>query len=42
MYQGAPTRRLVDGADDVHELLIAKSVLEQYHAGRPWDFGSWP
>ncbi len=40
MYQGARTLRLADGPDEVHRILIAKTVLRAYHAGKGWDFGN--
>jgi acyl-CoA dehydrogenase len=39
MYRGARTLRLADGPDEVHRILIARNVLEHYHAGQSWDFG---
>jgi acyl-CoA dehydrogenase len=38
MYLGARTLRLADGPDEVHRILIAKSVLHQYESGTSWDF----
>ncbi|MBX3490172.1 acyl-CoA dehydrogenase family protein [Parvibaculum sp.] len=40
MYQGARTLRLADGPDEVHRIVIAKSVLKCYHEGMSWDFGA--
>ena len=40
MYQGARILRLADGPDEVHQILIAKSVLHQYETGIGWDFGN--
>jgi len=40
MYQGARTLRIADGPDEVHKILIAKNVLNRYHAGQGWDFGN--
>ena len=40
MYQGARTLRLADGPDEVHKILIAKTVLHRYEKGETWDFGS--
>ncbi len=40
MYQGARTLRLADGPDEVHKILIAKSVLKQRRESGSWDFGS--
>ena len=39
MYTGARTLRIADGPDEVHRILIAKNVLNKYHAGGNWDFG---
>ena len=40
MYTTARTLRLADGPDEVHRILIAKTVLRAYHAGQGWDFGN--
>jgi acyl-CoA dehydrogenase len=40
MYEGARTLRIADGPDEVHKILIAKNVLQRYHAGQGWDFGN--
>ena len=40
MYLGARTLRLADGPDEVHKILIAKSVVHWYEAGGSWDFGN--
>ena len=40
MYLGARTLRLADGPDEVHKILIAKTVLHRYEAGETWDFGN--
>src|SRR5688500_13350982 len=40
MYLGARTLRLADGPDEVHKILIAKTVLHRYEQGETWDFGS--
>ncbi len=40
MYTGARSLRLADGPDEVHRILIAKTVLRAYHAGLGWDFGN--
>ena len=40
MYLGARTLRIADGPDEVHKILIAKSVLKRYAAGESWDFGN--
>lgn len=39
MYLGARTLRIADGPDEVHRILIAKNVMNRYHAGGGWDFG---
>lgn len=39
MFQGARTLRLADGPDEVHRIVIAKSVLKCYEEGMSWDFG---
>jgi len=38
MYLGARTLRLADGPDEVHQILIAKSVLHRYERGESWGF----
>ncbi|MBV9934415.1 MAG: acyl-CoA dehydrogenase, partial [Actinobacteria bacterium] len=38
MYAGAPTMGLADGADEVHKVTVARSVLKDY---RPHE-GLWP
>ena len=38
MYLGARTLRLADGPDEVHRILIAKTVLHHYETGSSWDF----
>jgi len=38
MYQGARVLRIADGPDEVHKILIAKSVLHRAEAGEGWDF----
>ncbi|MDP6381271.1 MAG: acyl-CoA dehydrogenase family protein, partial [Phycisphaerae bacterium] len=38
MYTAARNLRIADGPDEVHKILIAKSVLRRYHDGRSWDF----
>jgi acyl-CoA dehydrogenase len=40
MYTGARTLRIADGPDEVHKILIAKSVLGRNAAGESWDFGN--
>ena len=40
MYLGARTLRIADGPDEVHKILIAKNVLDQYENGDSWDFGN--
>ena len=41
MYQGARTLRLADGPDEVHQILIAKNVLNRYRGHEQgWDFGN--
>jgi acyl-CoA dehydrogenase len=40
MFQGARTLRLADGPDEVHRILIAKNVLNQFDGGPGWDFGN--
>jgi acyl-CoA dehydrogenase len=40
MYQAARTLRIADGPDEVHKILIAKNVLDRYHGGQGWDFGT--
>jgi acyl-CoA dehydrogenase len=38
MYLGARTLRLADGPDEVHRILVAKTLLHVYEAGGSWDF----
>jgi acyl-CoA dehydrogenase len=38
MYLGARTLRLADGPDEVHRILIAKSIVHHYEKGESWDF----
>ena len=38
MYLGARTLRLADGPDEVHRILIAKTVVHHYETGGSWDF----
>ena len=40
MYLSARSLRLADGPDEVHKILIAKSVMRRRDAGEGWDFGS--
>ena len=40
MYRGARTLRIADGPDEVHRIVIARSVLRRYHDGMSWDFGA--
>lgn len=40
MYLGARTLRIADGPDEVHRIVIARSVLKCYHDGMSWDFGA--
>ena len=41
MYTGARTLRLADGPDEVHRIVIAKTVLARYRDGETgWDFGN--
>jgi acyl-CoA dehydrogenase len=40
MYLGARTLRIADGPDEVHRILIAKSVVNHYEVGKSWDFGN--
>lgn len=40
MYTGARTLRIADGPDEVHRIVIARTVLKAYHAGESWDFGA--
>jgi acyl-CoA dehydrogenase len=40
MFLGARTLRIADGPDEVHRILIAKSVLGRYANGDGWDFGN--
>jgi len=40
MYLTARTLRLADGPDEVHRVLVAKSVQHRYESGRGWDFGA--
>jgi acyl-CoA dehydrogenase len=39
MYLGARVLRIADGPDEVHKILIAKSVLGAYRTTGSWDFG---
>jgi acyl-CoA dehydrogenase len=38
MYLGARTLRLADGPDEVHRILIGRSVVHHYEKGESWDF----
>jgi acyl-CoA dehydrogenase len=38
MYLGARTLRIADGPDEVHRILVAKTVLHHYEKGSSWDF----
>ncbi|MFZ3033781.1 MAG: hypothetical protein WA138_07200 [Parvibaculum sp.] len=40
MYLGARTLRIADGSDEVHRIVIARSVLKCYHDAMSWDFGA--
>ncbi len=40
MYLAARTLRIADGPDEVHKILVAKSVIHRYEAGGSWDFGN--
>ena len=40
MLLGADGARSSPGPDEVHKILIAKNMLEQYHAGNSWNFGN--
>jgi len=40
MYQTARVLRLADGPDEVHRILIAKSILGVRHDGEGWDFAA--
>jgi len=39
MYLGARSLRIADGPDEVHKVLVAKTVLGAYLRGQSWDFG---
>ena len=39
MYHGARSLRLADGPDEVHRILMAKTILSRYHSGEGWAFG---
>jgi|TARA_B100000953_G_scaffold88248_1_gene72016 acyl-CoA dehydrogenase len=40
MYQGARSLRIVDGPDEVHRILVAKTVLNHVEHEGSWDFGN--
>jgi len=40
MYLGARTLRLADGPDEVHKILIGRSIIHRYEQGDSWDFGN--
>ena len=40
MYQGARVLRIADGPDEVHKILVAKNVLQDWETGGSWDFGT--
>ena len=39
MYLTARVLRLADGPDEVHKILMAKTILRHYEAGETWNFG---
>ncbi len=39
MYHGARSLRLADGPDEVHRILMAKTILSRYRSGEGWAFG---
>lgn len=40
MYLAARTLRLADGPDEVHRVLVARSIQHRYESGGAWDFGA--
>jgi alkylation response protein AidB-like acyl-CoA dehydrogenase len=38
MYRRARAARIYDGVDEVHKQVVARGVLRQFEAGRPWSF----
>jgi alkylation response protein AidB-like acyl-CoA dehydrogenase len=38
MYRQARAARIYDGPDEVHRMVVARKVLQQYGQGTPWDF----
>jgi alkylation response protein AidB-like acyl-CoA dehydrogenase len=38
MYRQARAARIYDGPDEVHRMVVARRVLQQYGQGNAWDF----
>lgn len=39
MYRQARTARILDGPDETHRMVVSRRIIQEYSAGKGWDFG---
>ncbi len=39
MYRQARTARILDGPDETHRMVVSRRIIQDYAAGKGWDFG---
>ncbi|MGD9933743.1 MAG: acyl-CoA dehydrogenase family protein [Dehalococcoidia bacterium] len=39
MYRQARTARILDGPDETHRMVVSRRIVQDYAAGKGWDFG---